>query len=86
MTRDELAVLDGEECILLIRGVRPFKSRKYDLEKHPRYRLLSDYDKRNAFDVARYLKHNLDLEKRDPEEEVTVMHMSIPGSGSGKVQ
>ncbi len=56
MTQDEIAVMDGDRCILEFRGVRPFFSKKYDITKHPRYRELSDFDKRNAFDVERYLK------------------------------
>ena len=56
MTKDELAVMDGNKCILQLRGVRPFFSNKYDITKHPRYRELSDYDKRNEFLVEKYLK------------------------------
>ena len=53
MTQDEIAVMDGGKCILQVRGVRPFFSDKYDITKHPKYRYLSDYDKKNAFDVER---------------------------------
>ena len=56
MTQDEIAVMDGGKCILQLRGVRPFFSDKYDITKHPKYRYLSDYDKKNAFDVERYMK------------------------------
>ena len=64
MTKDELAVMDGGECILMVRGVRPFRSKKYDITKHPRYHLLSDFDKKNAFDIGAYHKRQgLDLEK-----------------------
>ena len=59
MSRDELAVMDGNKCILQLRGVRPFLSNKYDLTKHKRYKELSDADKRNAFDVEKYLEHKL---------------------------
>ena len=56
MTQDELAVMDGGKCILQLRGVRPFFSDKYDLTKHPRYKYLSDADKKNTFDVERYIR------------------------------
>ena len=55
MSQDEIAVMDGGKCILQVRGVRPFLSDKYDVTKHPRYRELSDFDKKNEFDVERYL-------------------------------
>jgi type IV secretion system protein VirD4 len=55
MSQDEIAVMDGGKCICQVRGVRPFLSQKYDITKHPRYRYLSDADKRNTFDVERYL-------------------------------
>ena len=61
MSRDELAVLDGSKCILQLRGVRPFLSDKFDITKHKRYKELSDFDKKNEFDVERYLKHELRL-------------------------
>ena len=59
MSRDELSVMDGNKCILQLRGVRPFLSNKYDITQHKRYKELSDYDKKNAFDVEQYLKHTL---------------------------
>lgn len=59
MSRDELAVMDGSKCILQLRGVRPFLSDKFDITKHKRYKELSDFDKKNEFDVERYLKHEL---------------------------
>jgi len=61
MSRDELAVMDGSKCILQLRGVRPFLSDKFDIIKHKRYKELSDFDKKNEFDVERYLKHELRL-------------------------
>lgn len=61
MSRDELSVMDGNKCILQLRGVRPFLSDKFDITKHKRYKELSDFDKKNAFDVERYLKHELRL-------------------------
>ena len=61
MTQDEIAVMDGGKCILQLRGVRPFFSDKFDITKHPRYKYLADADKKNEFDVERYLKHELRL-------------------------
>ena len=61
MSQDEIAVMDGSKCILQLRGVRPFLSDKYDITKHPRYKLLSDYDKRNAFDIEKYRSRKLVL-------------------------
>ena len=61
MSQDELAVMDGSKCILQLRGVRPFLSDKFDITKHKRYKELSDFDKKNEFDVERYLKHELRL-------------------------
>ena len=69
MSRDELAVMDGNKCILQLRGVRPFFSNKYDITKHKRYKELADADKRNAFDVEKYLKHKLAF-SQDTEFEV----------------
>ena len=59
MSRDELAVMDGNKCILQLRGVRPFFSDKFDITRHKRYKQLSDYDKKNAFDVEAYMQHQL---------------------------
>lgn len=66
MTEDEIAVMDGGKCILQLRGVRPFFSEKYDITKHPNYKYLSDYDKKNAFDMEKYLKRRHAVVK--PEE------------------
>lgn len=63
MSKDELAVMDGEDCIVQVRGVRPFKVKKFDIEKHPRYHLLSDYNKNNRFRVRDYLSGALDVAK-----------------------
>ena len=65
MTQDEIAVMDGGKCILQLRGVRPFFSDKYDLTKHPRYKYLSDADKKNVFDVERYMKRRPAIVKPD---------------------
>jgi len=66
MSIDELAVLDGGKCILQLRGVRPFLSDKYDITRHPLYRYTSDYDKRNAFDIERFLSHRLKMKGNEP--------------------
>ena len=68
MSRDELAVMDGNKCILQLRGVRPFFSDKYDITKHKRYRELSDYDKRNEFDVEAYMRHRMEVKLTKSEE------------------
>ena len=57
MSQDEIAVMDGGKCILQLRGVRPFFSDKFDITKHGRYRELSDYDKKNAFDIEKYVRN-----------------------------
>ena len=56
MSQDEITVMDGGKCIFQFRGVRPFFSDKYDITKHKNYRLLKDYDKKNGFDMERYIK------------------------------
>ena len=73
---DELAVLDGGKCILQLRGVRPFLSEKYDITRHPNYRHLSDYDKRNEFDIERFLSTKL---KPKPEEIYDVVEVKVEG-------
>ena len=65
MTMDELSVLDGSKCILQLRGVRPFLSRKYDIKRHPNYKYLSDYDPKNAFDIEAYLHCKLKLKSNE---------------------
>ena len=70
MSRDELAVLDGGKCILQLRGVRPFLSDKYDLSQHPNYKLTSDYDPKNTFDIEKYLNRK---EKIQPGDEFFVL-------------
>ena len=79
MSRDELAVMDGEKCILQLRGVRPFLSNKYDITKHKRYKELADFNKNNAFDVEKYLAHRLVLSKDTEFEmyEVTVTQEDV---------
>ena len=70
LSRDELAVLDGGKCILQLRGVRPFLSDKYDLTQHPNYKLTSDYDPKNTFDIEKYLNRK---EKIQPGDEFIVV-------------
>ncbi len=65
MSMDELAVLDGSKCILQLRGVRPFLSDKYDITKHPNYKYLADYDKRNAFNIEKFLDTRLKVKPDD---------------------
>jgi len=62
---DEIAVMDGEKCILQVRGERPFMSRKYNIEKHPNYRFLADSDPKYTFDIAKHLSSRLSLKKSD---------------------
>ena len=76
LSRDELAVLDGGKCILQLRGVRPFLSDKYDLTQHPNYKLTSDYDPKNTFDIEKYLNRK---EKIHPGDEFIVVNAdSLP--------
>ena len=72
MSIDELAVMDGGKCIVQVRGVRPFLSDKYDLTQHPNYHLTADADKRNWFDVGKYLDHKLKLK---PDDQYEVIEM-----------
>ena len=65
MSVDELAVMDGNKCILQVRGVRPFLSDKYDITRHPNYKYLSDADPRNAFDIEKYLNRQLKLREKE---------------------
>mgnify|MGYP001774164190 CR=1 FL=1 len=89
MSRDELAVMDGNKCILQIRGVRPFLSDKYDITKHPRYKELSDYSKKNEFDIEKYLEHKLvisqDAEFEMYEYEVTDKEIAAIDAEEGEI-
>ena len=76
MSRDELKVMDGGKCILEIRGARPFYSDKFDITKHKNYKLLSDYNKKNAFDIENYLKRK-DKVKLKENMQVTVVDMDV---------
>ncbi|OON87424.1 conjugal transfer protein TraG [Oribacterium sp. C9] len=73
MSIDELAVMDGSKCIVQVRGVRPFLSDKYDLTQHPKYPLTADADKRNWFDIEKFLNHKLILR---PDDEYEVIEMN----------
>ena len=78
LSRDELAVLDGGKCILQLRGVRPFLSDKYDLTQHPNYKLTSDCDPKNTFDIEKYLNRK---EKIHPGDEFIVVDAdSLPSA------
>ena len=78
LSRDELAVLDGGKCILQLRGVRPFLSDKYDLTQHPNYKLTSDCDPKNTFDIEKYLNRK---EKIHPGDEFIVVNAdSLPSA------
>jgi type IV secretion system protein VirD4 len=74
MSMDELAVMDGGKCILQLRGVRPFLSEKYDITKHPNYKYLSDFDKRNTFNIEKYLSTKL---KPKPDEVYDVYEIDL---------
>lgn len=73
---DELAVLDGSKCILQLRGVRPFMSDKYDITKHPNYKYLSDFDKKNAFNIERFLSTKFKLK---PGEKFEAFDIDLSG-------
>jgi type IV secretion system protein VirD4 len=76
MTQDEIAVMDGGKCILQLRGVRPFFSDKFDITKHPRYQYLSDADKKNVFDVERYMKRRPAIVKPDEPFDMYELNVS----------
>ena len=78
LSRDELAVLDGSKCILQLRGVRPFLSDKYDLTQHPNYKLTSDYDSKNTFDIQKYLNRKEKINSND--EFVVIDADSLPSA------
>lgn len=80
---DELAVMDGGKCLLQIRGVRPFLSRKYDITKHPNYKYLSDYAPKNAFDIEKFLSTRLPVRPGElyRNYEVTAEDLEAPAVG-----
>jgi type IV secretion system protein VirD4 len=75
MTQDEVAVMDGGKCILQVRGVRPFFSDKYDITRHPNYKYLADADKKNEFDIERYMKRKPVIVK--PDEPFDMYELTI---------
>lgn len=79
---DELAVLDGGKCILQLRGVRPFLSEKYDITKHPNYKYLSDADRRNTFDIEKFLSTKLKVKPEETYEvyEIDAASEKVAGS------
>ena len=78
MTQGELAVMDGGKCILQLRGVRPFLSDKYDITKHPNYKYTSDADKKNAFDIEKYMKRQKQRAKIKPDEVFDCYRIDLP--------
>lgn len=83
MSVDELAVMDGGKCLLQIRGVRPFLSRKYDITKHPNYKYLSDYAPKNAFDIEKFLSTKMPMRPGElyRNYEVTAEDLEAPAAG-----
>ena len=83
MSVDELAVMDGGKCLLQIRGVRPFLSRKYDITRHPNYKYLSDYAPKNAFDIEKFLSTRLPVRPGElyRNYEVTAEDLEAPAAG-----
>ena len=78
MSRDELKVMDGGKCILEIRGARPFYSDKFDITKHKNYKQLSDYNKKNAFDIENYLKRKDNVSLKETMQ-VTLVEIDDEG-------
>ena len=83
MSPDEIAVMDGGKCILQLRGVRPFLSNKYDITKHKQYKKLSDYDKKNNFDIEKYLGRRLVLKKNQETEHYDMGVFMEDGGSTG---
>ena len=76
MSIDELSVMDGSKCVVQVRGVRPFLSDKYDLTQHPNYKLTADADKKNWFDVEKFLSHKVVLKPDDEYEVIEVTEVT----------
>ena len=72
MMRDEISVMDGGKCILQLRGVRSFFSDKYDLTKHPNFKLTADYDKKYTFDIEKYLNRRMKLKADDVYDVIEI--------------
>ena len=84
MSQDELAVMDGGKCILQVQGVRPFFSDKFDITKHPQYKYLSNYNKKNNFDVKKFLSRRLTVKPEDTCEPYEFDAPPPSGVPSGK--
>ena len=82
MSQDEIAVMDGGKCIMQLRGVRPFFSNKYDITKHKQYKNLSDYDKKNTFDIERYLSRRLVLTKNQQTDHYDMGELLVEENAS----
>ena len=80
MSIDELAVMDGGKCIVQVRGVRPFLSDKYDLTQHPNFRLTADFDKRNWFDIEKFLRIRNNLILKADDEYTVIKATEDKGS------
>ena len=76
MTPSELATMPGDRCILQLRGLPPFYSKKYDLKQHPNYRFTAEADKRNTFDLQSLVTRR--MEQLDPNEQYTVYEVDVP--------
>ena len=76
MTPSELATMPGDRCILQLRGLPPFYSKKYDLKQHPNYKYTAEADKRNAFDLNSLVTRRMD--KLNPNEHYTVYEVAVP--------
>ena len=83
MSPDEIAVMDGGKCILQLRGVRPFLSDKFDITKHKQYKKLSYYDKKNTFDIEKYLGRRLVLKKNQETEHYDMGVFMEDGGNTG---
>ena len=83
MSQDELVVMDGGKCILQVQGVRPFFSDKFDITKHPQYKYLSDFNKKNTFDVKKFLSRRLTVRPEDTFEPYELDVPPPPGDVTG---
>ena len=83
-----LAVLDGGKCILQLRGVRPFLSSKYDITRHPNYKYLADFDKKNTFDIERFLSTRLKPKSSEVYDvfEVDVSETDLADDSGGEAE
>ena len=77
MSVDELAVMDGSQCILQLRGVRPFLSKKYDITKHPNYKYLSDVDPKNAFNIEEFIACKLKVKENNQYKSALYVMLTV---------